>query len=113
MVRLLAYPLDEFENEVNQNFRALEEQQIKLINHAKVMKRKIFHANKIQEQIKMFENSPGYRNEVDIQKECKVTEDILSSAVKVANDLLALENDPCFLNEDQMKLLEDHVSINF
>ena len=82
-----------------------------MINHVKAMKRKIFHANKVQEQIKMFENSPGYRNEVDIQKESKVTGDILSSAVKVANDLLALENDPCFLNEDQMKLLEDHVSI--
>ena len=80
------------------------------MTHLQFLNQKIFDANKLQEQIQSHENHPKYLSEADIEKECEKTGEVVQSALKIAEDISKLENDPGFLSTDQIKLLKDLVS---
>ena len=104
---------DEFECEVKQNVKAFEEHQSKMNVHLFVLNKKLINATKLHEQMKSIENHREYIDEVGIEKECEKTAELIESALKIKVLISDLESDPNYLNEGQIKVLDDHVRCFF
>ena len=82
-----------------------------MMTHLKIIKKKIANAINLHERMNFVGDNPNEISYRYLWQEYEKTSEIVSAASQINEDVSKLESDSYFLTEEQIKLLEHHVSI--